>query len=46
VPAFEHTVGGFLARRAASPAIDERFASDARSAARLLTTDADQPWRD
>lgn len=46
VPAAEHTVGGFLTRRAASPAIDDDFAPDARSADPLLTTDADHPWHD
>ena len=46
VPATERTVGGFLVRRAAGPAIDDDFASDARSADLLLTTDADHPWHD
>ena len=46
VPATEHTVGGFLARRAASPAIDDDFASDALGAAHLLTADTGTPWRD
>lgn len=31
VPATEHTVGAFLTRRAASPAVDDDFASDART---------------
>lgn len=46
VPATEHTIGGFLARRAFSPAVDADFASDARSAQTLLTADADHPWHD
>lgn len=46
VPASERTVGGFLVRRAASPAIDDDFASDAVSAEHLLTTDTGTPWRD
>lgn len=46
VPASERTVGGFLARRAASAAIDDDFASDALGAEHLLTTDPGTPWRD
>lgn len=46
VPATERTVGGFLARRAASPDIDDDFATDARSADVLLTPGSDHPWRD
>lgn len=46
VPATERTVGGFLARRAASPAIDDDFAFDALGAEHLLTTDAETSWRD
>mgnify|MGYP000973463188 CR=1 FL=1 len=46
VPAAEHTVGDFLTRRAASPAVDDEFATDALSAELLLTTEAGNPWRD
>ena len=46
VPATERTVAGFLTRRAGSPALDDDFASDARSADVLLTTDTEHPWRD
>lgn len=46
VPASERTVRGFLARRAASAAIDDDFASDALGAEHLLTTDTGTPWRD
>ncbi|MFV0372798.1 type II toxin-antitoxin system Phd/YefM family antitoxin [Microbacterium sp.] len=46
VPASERTVGGFLARRAASPATDDHFASDAVSAEHLLTNDTGTSWRD
>lgn len=46
VPAIARTLGGFLARRAASPAIDDDFASDALGAEHLLTADTGTPWRD
>lgn len=46
VPAREHTIRGFLTRRAASPAIDDDFGPDAISAGPLLIPDAANPWRD
>jgi prevent-host-death family protein len=46
VPATQYTVGGFVARRAASPAIDDDFAADALGAEHLLTTDTGISWRD
>ena len=46
VPDSAHTVGGFLARRADGPELDDGFADDAVSANRLLVVDAGDPWHD
>lgn len=45
VPTAARTVGGFLARRARSPRIDDDFAADATRANANLTSDPEDPWR-